>query len=104
MPEKLVRDNIPDIIRSNGETPETRVLNEAEYLAALDTKLREEVDEYLEANDLDEIADILEVLRAIAVARGSSYEQIELVRVEKLNKRGGFEEHISLITEDKLTA
>ncbi len=99
MSEKLVRDNIPEIIRANSETPVTRILSDDEYLIALDDKLREEVAEYLEANDLAEIADILEVLRAILVARGSDYTQIEAIRKEKLDKRGGFEKHISLITE-----
>ena len=97
MSEKLVRDNIPSIIRANGETPYTRILSDEEYLVALDEKLQEEVAEYLEANDLTEIADILEVLRAIAVARGLAFEQIEVIRKEKLDKRGGFEKHISLI-------
>jgi predicted house-cleaning noncanonical NTP pyrophosphatase (MazG superfamily) len=98
MSEKLVRDNIPAIIRRNGETPVTRTLDDEEYLAALDEKLREEVNEYLEANDLDELADILEVIRAIARARGSSIEQIESVREEKLEARGGFNDRISLIS------
>lgn len=99
MAEKLVRDGIPDIIRRNGETPQTRILSQEEYLAALDTKLQEEVAEYLEANDLAEIADILEVLRAIAVARGADFEQIEAIRLEKLEKRGGFAQRISLELE-----
>ena len=98
MKEKLVRDNIPEIIRSNGETPTTRTLSDDEYLIALDDKLREEVAEYLEANDLAEVADILEVLRAILVARGSDYKQIESIRKEKLDKRGGFKKHIFLTT------
>ncbi|MCA1806762.1 MAG: nucleoside triphosphate pyrophosphohydrolase [Actinobacteria bacterium] len=99
MTEKLVRDNIPDIIRNNGETPKTRTLDEDEYLLALDEKLREEVAEYLEANDLSELADITEVIHAIAAARGSSMEQVEAMRVEKLKKRGGFKDRISLISE-----
>jgi predicted house-cleaning noncanonical NTP pyrophosphatase (MazG superfamily) len=99
MPEKLVRDNIPNIIRANGELPSTRILNDNDYLTALDTKLREEVAEYLEANDLYEIADILEVLRAIAVARGMDFDQIERIRRDKLDKRGGFSKRISLRTD-----
>jgi len=98
MPKKLVRDNVPEIIRANGETPIIRTLSDDEYLIALDDKLREEVAEYLEANDLAEVADILEVLRAILVARGSDYTQFEAIRKEKLDKRGGFEKHISLTT------
>ncbi len=96
MTEKLVRDNIPAIIVANGEQPVTRQLNEAEYLTALDAKLQEEVAEYLEANDLVELSDILEVIRAIAEARGSSYEAIEAARIAKRDERGGFDQHIAL--------
>lgn len=99
MSEKLVRDLIPDIIRADGHEPNTRVLSDEEYLVALDEKLREEVAEYLEANDLNELADILEVIRAIAEARGSNIEQIEVIRENKLQARGGFSEKISLSSE-----
>lgn len=96
MPEKLVRDNIPAIIRANGTTPKIRTLNDEEYLLALDVKLQEEVTEYLEANDLSELADIIEVVRAIADAQGSNYKQIETIRQDKLETRGGFKDKISL--------
>ena len=99
MNEKLVRDLIPSIIRSNGEEPTTRILSDQEYLTALDEKLREEVAEYLEANDLNELADVLEVIRAIAIARGSSIEKIEQVREKKFEERGGFSDKISLTSE-----
>ena len=99
MSEKLVRDNIPEIIRKNGKTPVTRVLDDKEYLSALDDKLSEEVAEYLFAKDLDELADVIEVIRAIALARGSSIEQIETTREEKLEKRGGFTNRTALISE-----
>lgn len=80
MIEKLVRDGIPEIIRNKGEIPTVRTLNKEEYLLALDKKLSEEVAEYLEANDLDELGDVIEVIRAIASARGSNIEQVESVR------------------------
>lgn len=99
MNEKLVRDRIPEIIRADNVEPITRVLSDEEYLVALDEKLREEVAEYLEAKDLNELADVLEVIHAIIAARGSSYEQIEFVREEKLEKRGGFSNKISLSSE-----
>lgn len=101
MLEKLVRDNIPEIIRNNGDEPITRILNEDEYIVALDEKLREEVAEYLENNDISELPDILEVIRAIATARGSSIEKVEAEREIKFEERGGFEQRISLISEKK---
>lgn len=99
--EKLVRDKIPSIIRKNGEVHQTRILNEKEYLRALDEKLKEEVAEYLEANDLNELADILEVVRAILVVRESSYDEIEKIRLQKYTARGGFSDRISLRSTDR---
>lgn len=96
MAEKLVRDRIPEIIRRDGQEPQTRILGDDEYLKALDAKLMEEVHEYLADNDLHELEDILEVVRAIAVARGSTYDAIEEGRQKKLSERGGFLEKISL--------
>lgn len=93
---KLVRDKIPDII---GATCVTRVLSDAEYLEALDAKLDEELAEYHESGDAEELADLLEVIYAIAKARG-----IDVVgkRIEKAARRGGFEKRIMLChVEDK---
>jgi len=100
MNEKLVRDKIPEIILSNGEEAHVRILSHEEYLVALDAKLREEVEEYLEANDLTELGDILEVIRAIAEARGSSYEETEELRIAKLKERGSFKKKLSLEIKD----
>ncbi|MDL2319465.1 nucleoside triphosphate pyrophosphohydrolase, partial [Eubacteriales bacterium OttesenSCG-928-A19] len=84
MPEiiynKLVRNKIPDIIRKNGKEPVTRVLEGEAFLAALDAKLREEVEEYLENPCMEEVADILEVLEAIVAMR--RMPQAELRRVK----------------------
>lgn len=96
MEGKLVRDKIPDIITDNGDVASTRILSKEEYLVALDEKLQEEVQEYLEANDLSELGDILEIIRAIASARGSSIVEIDAYREAKLLERGGFEKRIFL--------
>ena len=96
MYNKLVRDNIPDIIRSNGENPVTRILSDEEYIVELNRKLLEEVNEYLNDNDTSEIADILEVIRAILDFNNISYEDMENIRIKKANKRGSFKEKIFL--------
>ncbi|MBQ8659332.1 MAG: nucleoside triphosphate pyrophosphohydrolase [Bacilli bacterium] len=96
MYNKLVRDNIPDIIRSNGENPVTRILSDEEYIVELNRKLLEEVNEYLNDNDTSEIADILEVIRAILDFNNISYEDMENIRIKKANKRGSFKEKIYL--------
>jgi len=89
---KLVRDKIPEIITKNdGITPSTHIVSGAELLEALDTKLDEEIAEFRSANDrqsaAEEIADIMEVLLALASKNGFSHEQIEIIRLQKQEKR-----------------
>lgn len=93
---KLVRDKIPELIESDGKKCITHILSEKEYIAALETKLNEEVAEYLADKTLEEMADVLEVLRAICIARGYAFEELEQLRAKKTAKKGGFEEKIFL--------
>lgn len=74
---KLVRDKIPIIIEESGRKAITHVLSKEEYLAALEVKLNEEVAEYQEDKSIEEMADVLEVLQAICVARGYTLDQLE---------------------------
>jgi predicted house-cleaning noncanonical NTP pyrophosphatase (MazG superfamily) len=60
----------PEIIEESGKKAITHVLSKEKYLAALEVKLNEEVDEYQEDKSIEEMADVLEVLQAICVARG----------------------------------
>ena len=97
---KLVRDNIPDIIRDDNETPVTRILTDVEYEIELYRKLVEECKEVFEAeNDNEtckELADVLEVIRAIANVKGKSLEDIIKLANDKRDKRGGFSKKIYL--------
>lgn len=93
---KLVRDRIPEIIESSGKTCSTEILSPEEYLRMLDAKLDEELAEYHKDQNIEELADLLEVIRAVTVARGYSLEDLERVRAEKAAKRGGFEKRILL--------
>lgn len=95
---KLVRDKIPEIIGKSGKTCETEVLSEEDYLKMLDAKLNEELAEYHKDQNIEELADLLEVIYAATKARGYTLEQLELVRKEKAEKRGGFEKRILLKT------
>jgi predicted house-cleaning noncanonical NTP pyrophosphatase (MazG superfamily) len=101
---KLVRDKIPEVIQSTGKGFRTRILNPEEYLRELNTKLREESDEYHQAKDdhavLEELADMLEVIRAIAEARGASWQELEAIRIHKEEARGGFSDRVFLIDVD----
>jgi predicted house-cleaning noncanonical NTP pyrophosphatase (MazG superfamily) len=98
---KLVRDRIPEIIARGGKTYNTRILDEAEYKTELRTKLAEELNEYLEASDdnnaMEELSDILELLHALTAFHGSTVEQLQSIRADKAEKRGGFKERIFLI-------
>ena len=100
---KLVRDLIPDIIERSAGKCRTRILSDEEYLKMLDAKLDEELLEYHQDQNIEELADLLELIRAAAIARGYTLEELEAVRAEKGQKRGGFEKKIFLIdvTENK---
>ena len=93
---KLVRDRIPEIIEASGKSCVTEILPDEAHLRMLDTKLDEELAEYHADQNIEELADLMEVIRACAVARGYTIEQLEQVRAEKAAKRGGFEKKILL--------
>ena len=95
---KLVRDCIPEIIESTGKTCVTEILSDEDYLKMVDAKLDEELSEYHQDQNIEELADLLEVIRAAAVARGYTLDDLERVRAEKAAKRGAFEKRI-LLTE-----
>lgn len=94
--EKLVRDRIPEIIEKSGNICYTRILDHEEYLQMLDKKLTEELSEYQESKSLEELADLLEVIQAVAKARGADFQQVEEIRLRKRQERGGFEKRILL--------
>ena len=93
---KLVRDFIPNIIEADGKSCIYETLSDEDYIYLLDQKLNEELAEYQESKSLEELADLLEVIRAVVKARGWTVEELEQVRTEKATKRGGFEQKILL--------
>ncbi|OLN23154.1 phosphoribosyl-ATP pyrophosphohydrolase [Domibacillus antri] len=98
---KLVRDRILEVIEKAGKTYTSRILDEKEYIAEVKIKMHEELAEYEAAqNDQDaveELADLLELIHAAAAIHGATPEQLEKVRQEKAEKRGGFNDRIYLI-------
>ena len=92
--EKLVRDKIPSIIEAGGKTPITRILSQEEYRHYLEAKLDEEVAEFHKDKNAEELADILEVVYALAAAQGCSREQLQQIFDAKHTARGGFEKRI----------
>ena len=97
---KLVRDKIPAIIRAQGKTPHTRVLDDADYTRYLECKLDEEVTEYHKDRNLEELADILEVVYALAENLGCSKEDLMKTYQKKHDDRGGFHDRILLISNE----
>lgn len=93
---KLVRDNIPEIIAQNGQTADIGILDDKKYNAKLRKKLREEVCEYLQSENIEELADIAEVIDALAVLKGSSFEELLKIKEQKAKKNGKFEKRIFL--------
>ncbi|MFC4119040.1 nucleoside triphosphate pyrophosphohydrolase [Nonomuraea zeae] len=96
---KLVRDKIPEIIRRDGQEPAVTVLAEGEYRTALVAKLFEEATEVSEASPVEvaeEIADVYEVLRALAAVNGYEWAAIEKTAEAKREERGGFRDRLYL--------
>lgn len=96
MYDKLVRDDIPKIIEKNNENPVTHIADDEEYQERLRDKLIEESEEYIESGDLEELADIIEVINAIKKFEDISDSELEKIRKDKNEKRGGFEKRIIL--------
>ena len=97
--EKLVRDLISDLIAAQGEKPNIRILDDAEYWYCLSRKLDEEVQEFHKENNLEELADILEVVYALAEINGGR-EELERIYTNKHEARGGFSKRIFLISKE----
>ncbi len=94
--DKLVRDRIPEIIRANGDRCTVRTLTAEEYAQHLDQKLVEELAEYQGSSEVEELADLVELVQAIVVQRGMSWEAFEQMRARKREERGGFSDRLLL--------
>lgn len=95
--DKLVRDRIPEIIAARGGQARVRTCaDEDEYLARLVAKLREEVEEFDRDRNAEELADILEVIKALCLRLGFDSREVEALRVKKEAERGAFEKRLVL--------
>ena len=92
--EKLVRDNIPNVLDEKGISYEKRIATPEEYKTELIKKLVEEANEFAEAGDPEELADVLEVVNALREL--SEYENVEEIRESKRAEKGGFKDRIIL--------
>ena len=99
---KAIRDKIPEIIKKDGFSCNVETMDDEKYLVEIEKKLSEEVTEYQNNKNPEELADILEVIYRIAKLKGISKEQLEKIRINKVEKRGAFENNLFLIDTSKL--
>lgn len=99
---KLVRDNVPGIILSQGEAATWHIADDEEYARLLAEKLSEEVAETLANPSVMEFADVLEVIDAMAHLRGLTFEDVLKAKQERAEKRGGFTKRMILDTADEM--
>lgn len=93
---KLIRDKNVELMEKKGCKVTFEILNDKRYNEELDKKLREEVEEYLEDYNIEEMADVMEVILAMLEFRGITMEEVEKVRIQKKNRKGGFKNKIYL--------
>lgn len=94
--DKLVRDKIPKIIEQSGKKAVVKRLDDKNYLSKLNEKLGEEIKEYLASGEIEELADLVEVIYAILDFNGVSLDEFEKIRQNKVNERGAFKERVFL--------
>ena len=96
--EKLIRDQVPSLLRAKGIVVHERVMEQEEFIQRLKDKLLEEGEEVRQAQNteelLEELADVLEVIQTLSSAAGLTMDEIERKRIEKRQVKGGFEEKI----------
>ena len=95
---KLVRDKIPQIIEMNGKHALIDTLSDKDYEIFLERKLDEEVHEYHDSKDIEELADILEIIVALAKIKGCSFLDLIKLKSKKAHEKGGFSKKILLIS------
>ncbi|WP_058828077.1 nucleoside triphosphate pyrophosphohydrolase [Haloferax sp. Q22] len=94
--DKLVRDDIPRIVRESGETPVVHVADDEEFDRRLREKLVEEAEEFAESGRVEELADVYAVVDAVLAQRDEDWETVEAAAREKAAERGGFEDGVVL--------
>ena len=98
---KAIRDKIPEIIQKDGHSCNVETLSDEKFLEQLEKKLSEELAEYQNDKNPEELADILEVIYRIAQLKGVSKEELEKIRIKKSEERGGFDKNLFLIDTSK---
>ena len=98
---KVIRDKIPEIIADSGKKCNLKQLDDASFLVEIEKKLIEEVNEYSESKDVEELADMLDVIYRISELRGVNSDELDKIRRDKGQKRGKFDSNLFLIDVEK---
>ena len=98
---KVIRDKIPEIIAESGKKYDLKQLDDASFLVEIEKKLIEEVNEYVQSKDVEELADLLEVIYRISELRGVNSDELDEIRKDKAEKRGRFTNNLFLIDAEK---
>ena len=101
---KLVRDKIPEEINSmEGRKAKFRIMGDNEYIKELNRKLLEESNEFVEENDIEELADVMEVMESIMKIKNIQWEEVKKIQTKKRDKKGSFDRKIYLeyVEEEK---
>lgn len=94
---KLVRDKIPSNINSCADKNATyKILSNEEYITELNKKLLEESNEFVCENDIEELADLMEVIETIMKVKNLTWDEVRKIQMEKKEKKGGFDNKIYL--------
>ena len=98
---KLVRDNIPEIVKAEGRTIKYREIQGKELIIALATKLIEESQEVLDAvhsgdgtNLIEELGDLMDVYNAFLHESNITQSRVRGIALYKTLDKGGFEKGI----------
>jgi len=94
---KAIRDKIPEIIKESGKNCNVKKLTDSEFLVQLEKKLVEELSEYQESKNVEELADILEVIYRISELKGIKSAELDSIKNEKAKKRGKFDNNLFLV-------
>lgn len=98
--KKLIRDKIPRVIEASKGKYELRMMGKREFEKELKKKLVEEAKELIEVKRkglLNEMADVLELLKSIAEFYNIDFKLVEEKQVKKRKERGGFKKKLFLI-------
>jgi predicted house-cleaning noncanonical NTP pyrophosphatase (MazG superfamily) len=98
---KAIRDKIPQIIKSSGKNCNVKKLDNSEFLVQLEKKLSEELVEYQEGKNVEELADVLEVIYRISELKGVTPDELDKIRQDKVEQRGKFDDNLFLVDADK---